>query len=217
MQTDGIILDVDGTLWDSTPIVAKAWTKAVREGGCTEMTVTADMLKQLFGRTMKVIADLLLPQVEEKKRYEIMDVCCVYEHEELERDECRICYPKVISTVQELSRKVTVCIVSNCQAGYIELFLEKTGLGPYVKDIECYGNTGMNKAENIRLVVERNGLKKPVYVGDTQGDLDASREAGIPFLFASYGFGNPDSADGVLKSFDELLEVVEPFQTKKES
>ena len=30
MKTDGIILDVDGTLWDSTPIVAGAWTRAVQ-------------------------------------------------------------------------------------------------------------------------------------------------------------------------------------------
>ena len=33
MQFDALILDVDGTLWNSTGIVAKAWTKAVREGG----------------------------------------------------------------------------------------------------------------------------------------------------------------------------------------
>ena len=44
MKTDGIILDVDGTLWDSTPIVAGAWTRAVQEGGVPERIVTADEL-----------------------------------------------------------------------------------------------------------------------------------------------------------------------------
>jgi phosphoglycolate phosphatase len=209
MQTDSIILDVDGTLWDSTPIVAKAWTRAVQEGGCPDKIVTADMLRKLFGRTMKVIADLLLPEVEEKKRYEIMDVCCVYEHQALEEDECRICYPGVIDTIRSLSERFPVCIVSNCQSGYIELFLEKTGLGPYVKDFECYGNTGKNKADNIRLLVGRNGFSQPVYVGDTQGDLDASREAGVPFLFASYGFGQPGEYDGKLDSFADLQTLLE--------
>ena len=52
MKTDGIILDVDGTLWDSTPIVAGAWTRAVQEGGVPKRIVTADELKGLFGRTM---------------------------------------------------------------------------------------------------------------------------------------------------------------------
>ena len=46
----------------------------------------------------------------------------------------------------------------------IELFLKKTGLAPYVTDTECFGDTGMKKAENIRLVVARNGLQQPVYV-----------------------------------------------------
>ena len=52
MYTDGIIFDVDGTLWDSTPIVAEAWTQAVLECGIKDRIVTAGELKQLFGKTM---------------------------------------------------------------------------------------------------------------------------------------------------------------------
>lgn len=205
---DGIILDVDGTLWDSTPIVARAWTKAVREMGCEDLNITADMLKKLFGRTMTVIADLLLPDLKPQKRYEIMDLCCEYEHEALEKDSCRICYPKVTETIQQLSEKVNVFIVSNCQSGYIELFLEKTGLGPYVMDMECFGNTGRTKGENIRLLMERNDLQSPVYVGDTQGDCDAAREAGIPFVFAAYGFGDTDSKEMEITQFSDLLKLI---------
>ena len=72
----------------------------------------------------------------------------------------------------------------------VEQFLRKTQLEAYIKDIECFGNTGKNKGENIRLLVKRNSLKAPVYIGDTKGDCDASKEAGVPFIFASYGFGN---------------------------
>lgn len=87
-----------------------------------------------------------------------------------------------------------VFIVSNCQSGYIELFLKKTGLAPYVTDTECFGDTGMKKAENIRLVVARNGLQQPVYVGDTKGDEEAAHEAGVPFVHAAYGFGRARAA-----------------------
>ncbi len=205
---DSLILDVDGTLWDSTGIVASAWTEAIRDGGGPEMTVTADMLKQLFGRTMTVIADLLLPELEPQKRYGIMDICCEYEHRALEKDPCHICYEGVEETVRALAQCVPVFIVSNCQSGYIELFLEKTHLGPYVTDTECFGNTGRTKGENIRLLMERNGLKNPAYVGDTQGDCDAAAKAGIPFIFASYGFGNSDDMDERIDSFCELLELI---------
>lgn len=209
MKTDGLILDVDGTLWNSTELVAKAWIRAVRDSGCGEVNITAKGLEKQFGKTMDVIADNLLPHVEPEKRYEIMKLCCVYEHETLEADECRICYPGVIETIKELSKRKKLFIVSNCQSGYIELFLEKTGLGPYITDIECYGNTGKNKDENIRLVVERNHLEHPLYVGDTQGDSEASHLAGVPFIWASYGFGEPERMDGQIGTFAELLELCE--------
>ena len=208
MPFDGLILDVDGTLWDSTSIVADAWTKAVRENGCEDLTITADMLKQLFGKTMNVIADLLLPKLSAEERCHIMDVCCKYEHRALEENECHICYSKVVDTIQTLSEKLPVFIVSNCQSGYIELFLEKTKLSSYIKDIECFGNTGKKKGENIRLLMERNHLKHPVYVGDTQGDRDASDEAEIPFIFASYGFGNVEVKDGQIDEFSEFLHLI---------
>ena len=207
-KIDGIILDVDGTLWGSTPIVADAWTRAVKDGDGGDILVTADMLKKLFGRTMTVIADLLLPQLEPQKRYAIMDICCEYEHHALEEDPCNICYPNVKETIRELAKKVPVFIVSNCQSGYIELFLAKTGLGDVVRDIECFGNTGKCKGDNIRLLMERNNLTSPIYVGDTQGDCDASKEAGVPFIFAAYGFGTADQMEGQIQSFDELLAFV---------
>ena len=207
-KIDSMILDVDGTLWDSTGIVAGAWTQAVRECGHTDVTVTVDMLKGLFGLTMAAIAARLLPQLSEEEQGRVMDLCCVYEQQALESDECRICYPGVKDTIREMSKSVRLFIVSNCQSGYIELSLEQTGLGPYITDIECYGNTGKGKADNIRLVVERNGLSSPVYVGDTQGDCDAAAQAGVPFVFAEYGFGQADRWDRKIGAFAELEELL---------
>ncbi|MDE7279616.1 MAG: HAD hydrolase-like protein, partial [Oscillospiraceae bacterium] len=98
-------------------------------------------------------------------------------------------------------------IVSNCQSGYIETFLEYHKLGKYFADFECPGGTGFAKAENIRIVMERNGLEKAVYVGDTQGDLDASDSAGIPFIHAAYGFGNVDRNVPEAQSFSEVYDA----------
>lgn len=204
MYTDGIILDVDGTLWDTTPIVADAWTQAVQENGCLERVVTADELKGLFGKTMSVIAQNLLPELDEAARERVMDCCCVYEERALEENEQDICYPLVRETIKKLAGKYRLFIVSNCQKGYIELFLKKSGLTGEISDTECYGNTGKSKGENIRLVVERNGLHAPVYVGDTQGDCDAAREAGVPFIFAEYGFGAADEKAAAIQSFSQL-------------
>ncbi len=208
-KADGLILDVDGTLWDSTPIVARAWERAIHESGLPDYVVTTDMLKGLFGKTMTAITEQMFPELPPEKRDKIMELCCEYEHDGLETDACDICYPGVISGIREFSKKVPVFIVSNCQCGYIELFLRKTGLGQYVADIECFGNTRKSKGENIALVVKRNHLKSPVYVGDTQGDCDAAAEAGVPFILASYGFGTADGSAAEISEFSELSLFVE--------
>ncbi len=205
---DSIILDVDGTLWDSTGIVASAWTRAIRDYAGIELDVTADMLKGLFGKPMTDIIDALLPEVPQERRYEIMEHCCEYEHTALEMDVCNICYPGVKATIKQMAEKIPVFIVSNCQSGYIELFLEKTGLGTYIADFECFGNTGKLKGDNIKLVMVRNYLKRSLYVGDTQGDREAAVYAGAAFAYASYGFGTVEKADVIIDEFGHLLREI---------
>ena len=52
---DGIIFDVDGTLWDSTEAVARSWNQAIEENTDFSLSLTADWLKSLFGKTMDEI------------------------------------------------------------------------------------------------------------------------------------------------------------------
>ena len=99
-------------------------------------------------------------------------------------------YNKLEDTLERLSKKYKLFIVSNCQDGYIESFFKSHKLEKYFIDYECPGRTGLAKAENIKLIVERNNLKNPVYVGDTQGDAKAAKDANIPFIYANYGFGD---------------------------
>jgi phosphoglycolate phosphatase-like HAD superfamily hydrolase len=49
-------------------------------------------------------------------------------------------------------------------------------------------------------------------VGDTQGDADAARSCGVPFVFARYGFGKADHFDFAIGSFDELPKKLHPLQ-----
>lgn len=207
MKIESIILDVDGTLWDTTDIIAGSWNRAIHDKGIEDISVTADDLKQLFGKTMKEIAQAILPDYSDEEQDDVMDLCCQYEHEDLENDPCEVLYPGVKETIIELSKTRRVYIVSNCQSGYIEMFLKKTGLGEYVTDIECYGNTGKCKGDNIKLIVERNHIQDVVYVGDTKGDYEATLHAEVPFVFAEYGFGNVPESLIKINSFEELLKL----------
>jgi phosphoglycolate phosphatase len=204
---DGIIFDVDGTLWDSTPVVERAWNRALEEAGYN-VSVTADQLKGLFGLPMDDIIKAILPGVPQKERERFAPYCYKYEHEYLEKESGRL-YPGILETIRELAKKHKVFIVSNCQAGYIELFIKKTGIGDVITDHLCLGDNDLVKADNIKLIVKRHGLEAPVYIGDIQGDADSSREAGVEFILAAYGFGNADECYAVVNEPAELIKVID--------
>ncbi len=207
---DAVILDIDGTIWNTTGIVAVAWNHAVDKSGYAARKVVAQDLQKEFGKTMDVIAADLWPDLTEEQRCMLMSLCCKEEQLALDESTMDICYPGVRETVRELSAGNNFYVVSNCQAGYIELTLEKTGLAPYIKDFECYGRTGKGKAENLLLIKARNQMVAPLYVGDTQGDADACAQAGIPFVWASYGFGQKvSSCFERIDSFAELRRIVQ--------
>lgn len=210
MKIDSIILDVDGTIWNTTGIVASAWNKVIDENFPQVSHVTADILKGQFGKTMDVIADNLFGVLSAEEKKLLMEKCCIEEQKALLSNTENITYKGVIKTLQKLSKRVPLFIVSNCQKGYIELVIEKNGITDLIKDFECFGNNGNSKDENIRLIVKRNGLENPVYVGDTQGDYEACKKAGVPFVWAAYGFGcpNDDKYFAKLEEFAQLEELL---------
>lgn len=205
---DGLIFDVDGTLWDSTDVVAISWNKTIEKYTDEPRRITGADLKKEFGKPMDDIMNSLYPSIVGKERQRISNILFVVENEDVKEASC-ILYPGLKETIQKLSKKHKLFIVSNCQAGYIDAFLENTGLGEYFADDACPGDTGKLKADNIRIVMERNGLDSAVYIGDTQGDADACKEAGVPMIYARYGFGkihNEQDYTGI-NSFPELLEL----------
>lgn len=207
IKTDGIILDIDGTLWNTTGVVAKAWNKAIADCGFDADEVNASGLQKEFGKPMNVIADDLWPALSQEQKDLLMKQCCVREQESLKENREDISYPAVRDTIKALAQKFRLYIVSNCQSGYIELTMEKNKIADFIKDHECYGDTGLGKADNLRLLVRRNGIKAPVYVGDTQGDADACREAGVKFVWAGYGFGSVQEFAAKVDRFDQLLDL----------
>lgn len=204
MKFDYLIFDVDGTLWDTTETVAKSWNYGLKHYGVEREPITADDLKQEFGKTMAVIAQDLLPQLPVDEGEALLEKCCVFEHEFIEKSEEDFLYPKVAEVFARLASDHKLFIVSNCQSGYIELFLDKNDLWKYVTDIECYGNTKRPKAENIRLLLDRQAPGTACYIGDTMGDCLSSKEVGVPFVFASYGYGDVPEAEMKISCFEDL-------------
>jgi phosphoglycolate phosphatase len=210
-MVDSIIFDMDGTLWDSTPEVAIAYNKVLKEKypEVTD-TVTIEKLKSLFGLPLDEIGIKLFRSVSEEQAVQIIKECCDYENEYLAETGARL-YDGLEQTLKELEKQYKLFIVSNCQDGYIQCFFKANPhLEKYFTDFECPGMSGLLKADNIRLIMKRHNLKSPVYVGDTQGDANASKEAGVPFVFARYGFGDVKEYDLAVDSLSQLPVIIQP-------
>jgi phosphoglycolate phosphatase len=204
---DSVIFDMDGTLWNSTPEVAVAFRKVIEEK-YPEVTdeVTPERLMELFGLPLDVIAVKMYRSVSEEHAIAVMKECCDYECEYLAENGASL-YEELEETLKRLSGRYKLLIVSNCQEGYIQCFFKAyPQLEQYFTDYEYPGRSGKFKADNVRLVIERNGLQRPVYVGDTQGDAQAAGEAGVPFIFARYGFGEVAEYYDVVDSLGELAD-----------
>ncbi len=188
MKYDGILFDLDGTLWNATEAIAESWRLALADAPDIQRPPTVAELESVMGMTAVPLMAKLFPHLSTERGLELFERCCEVEKEHLRKSGGKL-YEGIETVLSELSQKVPLFIVSNCNDGYISCFLEAHDLFSYFKDWECSGVTGLEKGENIRLIAERNHLRRPVYIGDTEIDKNAAEQAGVPFLHAGYGFG----------------------------
>lgn len=202
----GIIFDLDGTLWDSAQAVVDSWNVVIDRTEDFHKRITVEDMESLMGKTMDDIAFTYFNTVSRERALQILQECMDYENEYLEQVG-GILYPHLEEVLADLSKDYFLAIVSNCQSGYIEAFLKYHKLEKYFDDKECFGNTKQEKDANIRTVVERNNLSQAVYVGDVMGDYLSTMKAGLPFIWAQYGFGDVPKARYRIENLEQLREI----------
>jgi phosphoglycolate phosphatase len=204
---DSIIFDLDGTLWDALDEVLVVFNAVLRRHNDIKNQLSKDDLRGITGLQVKEAGRKLFPYLEESRHQEILMECSRLECQHLSEQGGRL-YDNLEDVLKVLSSKYKLVIVSNCQDGYIEAFFKYHKLDKYFIDYENPGRTGLSKGENIKLVIKRNKLASPIYVGDTLGDQQAAEFAGIPFVYAEYGFGEVTRFDYKIECFEELLDIM---------
>jgi len=171
---------MDGTLWDSSDHVAKSWDQVVRKEKNGLREITREDIQNVMGLTMTDIAKTLFPMLDEEEAIALTDRCGEYENAYL-RMHGGMLYPRLEETLKILAERYPLYIVSNCQKGYIEAFLDYYGFWKYFQDTECFGNNNMGKAFNIGLVVKRNGHSPWGFWGRYSGRLPCEQRSGCGF------------------------------------
>lgn len=203
-----IIFDLDGTLWDSREEIIKAWKSVF-----PSINATSNELLALMGKSSDSFMKYLFPDCNPETAKNNMIKCEQEETKYLAKHGAKL-YPNTIDTLIKLNKTHNLYIVSNCQKGYIESFLQHYKLKHLFKDIECIGNTNKSKPENINLVISRNNLllDETCYVGDKEDDKKSAEANQITFIWSKYGFGSNIEAKYYLNKIEEITELIKTIQ-----
>lgn len=205
MKYDSIIFDIDGTLWDASEVTAKAWNEGLKKMGINKQ-ITSKQVRSVTGNPNKTCIEILLPGLHEKHP-NLLDTLDKFELELINSEGGKF-YPGVNEGIKELSKDRRIFLVSNCQGWYMNLFLELSGLKENITDRDCHGISGKTKKEMLTEMKNKHSLKYSVYIGDTQGDKESAKMAGVDFIYASYGFGSLETYIKKADSFYELIPLL---------
>lgn len=205
MEFKNYIFDMDGTIWDAAEMAAKGFTAGIRASGKSDRIVTVEDIHKNFGLTLEQVAVNLLPELSEKEAMEVILECEKHQSAAMEGHVQEIVFPQVVETLQKLKeRGCGLYIVSNCLDGYLDILYRNLDVKKYI-DGDAWLHHPMHcKADNIRYVVDKYQLTDACYVGDIQGDYDASMEAEVEFVFAAYGYGDVPEAKYIINQFSDL-------------
>ena len=197
-----IIFDMDGTLWntiDATYIGTKLITNKYNLD-----TVTMKTIRNNMGASMEQTINDYLSSNTITNKEEIMDEIEKSIRKEIEKGKGITIYPYVYDTLKKLSQKYKLAIVTNNNDAYAKVLVEMLNAEELFTDyLGCTGRFN-SKDEAFLYLIKKHNVKNAIYVGDTSIDSMASKKAGIPFIYARYGFGKNVENEYFIDSLREL-------------
>ncbi len=208
-----IFFDLDGTLWDALEGITFAWNEAMIKNN-KPYRFTKEITISYMGLTPEETAPLAFPNDNFEEGMKLFFLCFDEEIKYLSKNPGKL-YENEEKVLQNLYKKYDLYIVSNSFKGYIDNYINGYDFKKYFKGTLCAGDTGLDKAENIRYLMEKEGIEDVIYVGDTFKDYLQAKKAGVKFIHASYGFGKIKNKVVSIKSFLELEDALNKLSFKK--
>ena len=203
---NGIIFDIDGTLWNATGAVTRGWNSALTAHGYP--CITNEFVDSLMGLTRIQIAKAVLPDVDLEKSLQVMTEGGAISRKLISEGNFKL-FENEEEILRKLKDKYELFILTNASPSYVEMLYKATGFAYLFTDQISFGETGLDKTGNMKVLVERHSLDQAIYVGDTEGDHQYSLKAELPFVFVEFGHGKAIDPQYSISSYDQLPALAE--------
>lgn len=200
-----VIFDLDGTLIDSAPGVAWSLNRALADEGRASLTV--GRVKDLVGKgAVHLVADALEDtggMIDDAHRDRVKDAFLQIYSENPIQD--TIVFPGVMDMLQTLlDDKVAMALCTNKPKKTTMPVLDAFGLTPFFPVVLCGDEVENRKPDGRHIhdtvaLLGRTGYPS-VMVGDSENDILAAHDAGVPSICVSFGYCH--------MPFDELKPTV---------
>ncbi|MCR5437208.1 MAG: HAD hydrolase-like protein [Treponema sp.] len=200
-----IILDLDGTLWETSEAYIYSYRKTCKTLNVPEELKSGESsVLSFLGVKLEDVLKTILPSVQDRQMLEKMLLGNVIEY--LLKNPAT--YSKnIFSLFESLSKKYEVYIISNCPRPLLDAFYQISNVKQFIKDDNTIETS--NKTEAIKRFTE-NYTKPALFVGDAQSDYDSvENHQMVRFVYASYGYKECANYDFYLSALDELPALIE--------
>jgi HAD superfamily hydrolase (TIGR01549 family) len=192
-MASAVILDLDGTVWDSHPYYAAA---VGGSSAAKEKRVLADLKSAVSAATVLKNAGV--------SETGFRGFCTA--------NVTLMLYAGALETIGKLfERETPLGAVTNLPAWMVDPILACKGLDGMLGSVVTFGRTARKKPwpDPLLLCCEELNVSADGdcwYVGDTEGDGEAARRAGLSFGWASWGYGEhaPAASDLTLSRFADI-------------
>lgn len=191
-----VLFDLDGTLIDSAPGITACLAETIRAFGGPSLR--PESLRSFVGppvvdtlRTLTSLPERDLPAAIENYRAR-------YLAHGLGLSSVFAGVPALLGMLREWG--VPVAVATSKRESHARAILALHSLDPYFDVVSGAGedDAGAGKSEVIASALERLGMRGSagLMIGDRTFDIRGALATGIPSMFASWGYGAPEEAEG---------------------
>ncbi len=209
MDPTAVLLDLDGTISDSGPVITASIAETLAHFGYPEQT--PGELLRFVGPPIREGFRTFVGVPEDR----LDDVVADYRARYNERMLQAPVFPGMADLIRDLhARGVPLALATSKRRSLAVVILQDAGLAQYFT-VMCGASEDESRAVKADIVedalagLREHGvdLQRAVMVGDRHHDVDGAGEHGLPTVLVRWGYARPEEEDGAHAVVDDVADL----------